>query len=385
MKYEIKYNTINQMIYNQRGLYTILRIISTDDIPEKDILNDYSNILSQLINIVDTPYCYNISKGNIEVFKNYIDYHKYDFIKKERRLDRRTNKYYYYYQLVFFGDELERRGIYHNIFYKIGDAIRKISNMKDRYLLLNENIRYSYSIIYSNGDYSPQCLLPENIETRDIFNSVSNCFQDICVNIDLNKTKSYKTSNAIKLDAFIYDNLKDAINNRSSNNWIISAGNELGALSFGKIESFADGNYRYKCDYNEKFKAEYIGNKIVIYDGEKTLDLIKDNIREWDCNFVLITQFTKNKKFFHHALRSNKIKKIIIHFINSDRIISGSIDKVYPEMAFSGKVSCRVKDKHQITYEIGKNDGIIKGEYVIPYNPNDNICVRALYNLIYIV
>lgn len=373
MKYEIKYNSINQIINGQKSLYTIFKIISTYDIKEENILNNFSNILSQLIDNYDASRYYNISKSSIIDFKRYIDNHKYDFIKKEKRFDIVRNEYYYYYQLVFFSDRLERENIYYNIFYRIDECIKRAS------VSFVEDIKYSYAMIYNNGDYGQQIYWPTDNSTRDLFDRVGNYLKDICVSVEINKEKSYKGSNAIKMDAIIYNDFKEAVNNRNSNTWIISGGNDLGALCFGRMNRFADGSYKYVCEYNNKFKADYIKDKVVFYDGEKSFDLVKNNIEGWNCNFVSITQFSKNKDFFYHTIRSNAIKKILLHFINSDRIISGEIRADDFNSSFTGTVNCRIKNNYRIGYNVCKRQGILNGEYVVPYNPNDNTSSKALY------
>ena len=373
MKYEIKYNSINQIINGQKSLYTIFKIISTYDIKEENILNNFSNILSQLIDNYDASRYYNISKSSITDFKRYIDNHKYDFIKKEKRFDTVRNEYYYYYQLVFFSDRLERENIYYNIFYRIDECIKRAS------VSFVEDIKYSYTVIYNNGDYGQQIYWPVDNSTRDLFNRIGNYLKDICVSIEINKEKSYKGSNAIKMNAIIYNDFKEAVNNRNSNTWIISGGNDLGVLCFGRINRLADGSYKYVCEYNNKFKADYIKDKVVFYDGEKSFDLVKNNIEGWNCNFVSITQFSKNKDFFYHTIRSNAIKKILLHFINSDRIISGEIRADDFNSSFTGTVNCRIKNNYRMGYNICKRQGIINGEYVVPYNPNDNTSSKALY------
>lgn len=373
MKYEIKYNSINQIINGQKSLYTIFKIISTYDIKEENILNNFSNILSQLIDNYDASRYYNISKSSITDFKRYIDNHKYDFIKKEKRFDTVRNEYYYYYQLVFFSDRLERENIYYNIFYRIDECIKRAS------VSFVEDIKYSYTVIYNNGDYGQQIYWPTDNSTRDLFNRIGNYLKDICVSIEINKEKSYKGSNAIKMNAIIYNDFKEAVNNRNSNTWIISGGNDLGVLCFGRINRLADGSYKYVCEYNNKFKADYIKDKVVFYDGEKSFDLVKNNIEGWNCNFVSITQFSKNKDFFHHTIRSNAIKKILLHFINSDRIISGEIRADDFNSSFTGTVNCRIKNNYRMGYNICKRQGILNGEYVVPYNPNDNTSSKALY------
>lgn len=373
MKYEIKYNSINQIINGQKSLYTIFKIISTYDIKEENILNNFSNILSQLIDNYDASRYYNISKSSITDFKRYIDNHKYDFIKKEKRFDTVRNEYYYYYQLVFFSDRLERENIYYNIFYRIDECIKRAS------VSFVEDIKYSYTVIYNNGDYGQQIYWPVDNSTRDLFNRIGNYLKDICVSIEINKEKSYKGSNAIKMNAIIYNDFKEAVNNRNSNTWIISGGNDLGVLCFGRINRLADGSYKYVCEYNNKFKADYIKDKVVFYDGEKSFDLVKNNIEGWNCNFVSITQFSKNKDFFYHTIRSNAIKKILLHFINSDRIISGEIRADDFNSSFTGTVNCRIKNNYRMGYNICKRQGILNGEYVVPYNPNDNTSSKALY------
>ena len=373
MKYEIKYNSINQIINGQKSLYTIFKIISTYDIKEENILNNFSNILSQLIDNYDASRYYNISKSSITDFKRYIDNHKYDFIKKEKRFDTVRNEYYYYYQLVFFSDRLERENIYYNIFYRIDECIKRAS------VSFVEDIKYSYTVIYNNGDYGQQIYWPVDNSTRDLFNRIGNYLKDICVSIEINKEKSYKGSNAIKMDAIIYNDFKEAVNNRNSNTWIISGGNDLGVLCFGRINRLADGSYKYVCEYNNKFKVDYIKDKVVFYDGEKSFDLVKNNIEGWNCNFVSITQFSKNKDFFYHTIRSNAIKKILLHFINSDRIISGEIRADDFNSSFTGTVNCRIKNNYRIGYNVCKKQGILNGEYVVPYNPNDNTSSKALY------
>ena len=373
MKYEIKYNSINQIINGQKSLYTIFKIISTYDIKEENILNNFSNILSQLIDNYDASRYYNISKSSIIDFKRYIDNYKYDFIKKEKRFDTVRNEYYYYYQLVFFSDRLERENIYYNIFYRIDECIKRAS------VSFVEDIKYSYTVIYNNGDYGQQIYWPVDNSTRDLFNRIGNYLKDICVSIEINKEKSYKGSNAIKMNAIIYNDFKEAVNNRNSNTWIISGGNDLGVLCFGRINRFADGSYKYVCEYNNKFKADYIKDKVVFYDGEKSFDLVKNNIEEWNCNFVSITQFSKNKDFFYHTIRSNAIKKILLHFINSDRIISGEIRADDFNSSFTGTVNCRIKNNYRMGYNVCKRQGILNGEYVVPYNPNDNTSSKALY------
>lgn len=373
MKYEIKYNSINQIINGQKSLYTIFKIISTYDIKEENILNNFSNILSQLIDNYDASRYYNISKSSITDFKRYIDNHKYDFIKKEKRFDTVRNEYYYYYQLVFFSDRLERENIYYNIFYRIDECIKRAS------VSFVEDIKYSYAMVYNNGDYGQQIYWPTDNSTRDLFNRVGNYLKDIYVSIEINKEKSYKGSNSIKMDAIIYNDFKEAVNNRNSNTWIISGGNDLGVLCFGRINRFADGSYKYVCEYNNKFKVDYIKDKVVFYDGAKSFDLIKNNIEGWNCNFVSITQFSKNKDFFYHTIRSNAIKKILLHFINSDRIISGEIRADDFNSSFTGTVNCRIKNNYRMGYNVCKRQGILNGEYVVPYNPNDNTSSKALY------
>ena len=373
MKYEIKYNSINQVINGQKSLYTIFRIISTYDIKEENILNNFSNILSQLIDNYDMSRYYSISKSNIIDFKRYIDNHKHDFIKKEKRFDEARNEYYYYYQLVFFSDGLEKENIYYNIFYRIDDCIKRTS------VSFVEDIKYSYTMVYNNGDYGQHVYWPNTNSTRDLFYRISNYLTDICVNIDLNKEKCYKGANTIKMDATIYDNFKEAANNRNSNTWIISGGNDLGVLCFGRINRFADGSYKYVCEYNNKFKVDYIKDRVVFYDGEKSFNLVKNNIEGWNCNFISITQFSKNKDFFYHTIRNTEIRKIVLHFINSDKIISGEIKPDEFHSSFTGTVNCRIKNNYRIAYNVCKRRGILYGEYVVPYNPNDNSSAKALY------
>lgn len=374
MRYEIKYNSINQLVTGQRCLYTIFNIASTYDIKEENILNNFSNIISQIIDRYDNARYYGISKSNLIDFKRYIDNHGYDFIRKTKRALSNGNEYYYY-QLVFFSDRMERENIFCNIFYKIDECMRASG------VSFLEDIKYNHVAIYTNGDMGNQIYAPSNETTKQLFESLSNSLEDICVSIEMNRNKVYKGSNSIKMGATIYNNFKEAANHRNSNTWIISGGNKLGVLCFGRINRDIDGSYRYKCEYNDHFKVDYVKDIVVCYDGEKSFDMAKGFIEGWKTGFVSITQFTKHKDFFFHSLRNSKIGKIVLHFIKEDRILSGEIRVDDYDNAFTGKATCRIKKNFKTTYSISKRDsgGTFNGEYLVPYSPEENLSLKALY------
>lgn len=373
MKYEIKYDSINQLVNGQRCFYTILNIASTYDIKGKDILNNFSGIISQIIDRHDTTRYYGFSKTNLVDFKRYIDNHGYDFIKKTKRTLSNGNEYYYY-QLVFFYDEMERNGIIYDIFYKIDRCIETfgLSFLKD--------IKYNYINIYTNGSMGNQMYAPSNETTKQLFENLSNSLEDICISIEFNKNKIYRNYNSVKMRTMIYDNFKEAINNRNNDTWMISGGNKLGVICFGRIYRDENNNYRYRCEYNDHFKVDYIKDTVVFYDGDKSFEMVKHFIQGWKTNFVSITQFTEHKDFFFHRLNNDETGKIILHFIKEDKILSGEIRADYHN-TLNGKATCRIKKNLKTVYSILKRDygAICNGEYIVPYSPEENLSSKALY------
>ena len=185
----------------------------------------------------------------------------------------------------------------------------------------------------------------------------------------------------------IYDNVAEAFEKKTPNTIHIttSDGPRIGIFTFAQFRETNMRTYTFKQIYrHHKLKTAWVKDTLVIYDGDASFNAIQPYLKIWaDCGIKLIDilQFCPNKDFAYHEFINNKLPKLVVHFINRNKILMRRSGIEYMRDVPVGSLTFKPsKNQKPISIEVSlhSNSGYV-GDVVVPVDDeNPEVCNKAL-------
>ena len=205
---------------------------------------------------------------------------------------------------------------------------------------------------------------------------------NIAISQVINTEKSYNRNSLIRLQYRIYDDVVEAINDRSSGVILTSAYDGLyGNITFGQLNEGPNGLYRFNLLYKGKVSAFWHKNMMVCYDGQKSLDCVRPLLTEFSDGGIKqldILQFCPNKDFFYQDEMNpdaGRVNKTILHFLNKDRLFLSRSSIAYRNGGIGGQVYYQpAKGRRIVSLNMALkpfNQGPYFAELIVPFGDGD--------------
>lgn len=304
--------------------------------------------------------------------------------KKDRTFNIEENKEYYYTQVVL--DMAQSRVSTGDTIRNIGSYLSGLGYQPD--WITGEtpmNMYFSISAVEYPDRTQVLRFGPNQPALQSSVRKAFGFKNNISFKIDFkNPDQSMKMGTPFKMNISIYEDITKALMSKSSSTLCVGNYDGIaGLMMFGRFRDGGNNLFTYKYQYEEKIKAQFIGETLVIYDGEKSFECVRPYIPLWSqnrINLVDILQFSHHKDlYFEDGLRNNYIRKLVLHFVSQDKIVPGRSRLKYDARSAFGTV-CFMPDKTNKPKHVDivcRNSNGYIGEFVIPVN-NDNVQVAAM-------
>lgn len=205
--------------------------------------------------------------------------------------------------------------------------------------------------------------------------------------------KTYNRNSIAKVRYELYDNMVEAFEHKVNGTFTISDFSMIcPPLRFIQVRNKQNGAYYFHTDYKTNPKLEFVDGVAVFWDGKKSRDLVMPYIpkfAEKDITMVNILQFSETKDFFFGDMRNSNInsRKVILHFMNRNKLFISSCDLRLRSNRIEGHILCSPKQgnkRKSYNFSVQSGSGYV-GELIIPVDEKNSQekAMEHAFNLIY--
>lgn len=312
------YGHVNSGIFLLRVATTIpVDIELTKDIVFGHMINEVSNANANNVGADRQEQL----KDAIRVLKESpIVYHKLI----EKTLD--TNKVFYYQMIINASDNPKWTDrfcyTYVNYIYRHseGRRINAIAPLGD--------VVYQFGEVTVANNYNKgTTILSSN---SDLNTLGTESFADIQTNIalltEVDTDKQYNRNSIVKAYVHCYDCITEAIEKKDKKTYSITCLNEMyPTLVFILPHGNQHGNTYFKPCYTGNINIEFYKDLLIFYDGARVRESVEpylDRFVAAKIKMLNLLQFVATKDLFFGEMYNdnNQIRKLVLHFINKDKI-----------------------------------------------------------------
>lgn len=387
-----KFKIVNGNLCDIEGNWFIIRACSSIEMTDANCFHSViDNLKSNLSN-----FCKNGNASNEyeQGLMPQLDYLRtYDiFTSKIEQVEEN----YYYYQIVIHGDvDKAPNTVY-------GRSLFKGNGLSDLAGNLSSNNRHGYCFVsifpYSISSLnlvraqSPYCLIPPNFlgHEADILKSKMLGDRDtlaLKINTDINK--QYTSNSIVKVDLTFYPSIKEALEDKNSNTLFI---NQLTRQStkfvFGQLKTRDYRIFNINISYRNTIKVQYYNNMTIYYDGDKAYQAVipyLDKLENLGITILDVLQYSINKDLYYCDLMdyNNHAKKLILNFINRERIVPGKSRMRYQDPGNLGNICVDLKKGIKKCYrDLTIRNSSFVGSLIVPVDNKENIVSQSMDSII---
>jgi hypothetical protein len=231
------------------------------------------------------------------------------------------------------------------------------------------------------GTESNKLLLTNNSDFNSfIASKVLTPEHNITVMAVVDTQKTYNRNSIVKVKYELYNNMVEAFEHKVNGTMIISDYSIMfPPLRFVQVRNKQNGAYYFHSDYKANPKLEFVNGVAVFWDGKKSRDLVMPYIpmlAEKEVTMVNILQFAEAKDFFYGDMRNGNItsRKVILHFMNRNKIFTSSCDLRLRSSRVEGHILCTPKQggkKKSYNLAVQSGNGYV-GELIIPVDEKNS-------------
>lgn len=202
---------------------------------------------------------------------------------------------------------------------------------------------------------------------------------NICVSTTVDTTKTYNRNSIMKVKYNWYTSMVEAFDKKDVNTAYINDYSSLfPALRFVQVKGKMNGAYCFSPTYKSNPHLEFIDGVAFFWDGQKSRDMVEpyiSRLAEKNVKMLNVLQFCDKQDFFYGDMRSNfTSRKVILHFMNRERIFTSISDFKYRNGRAEGRILCMPRTgKKKRIYNLSAQSGTgYVGELIIPVDNNNS-------------